>query len=255
MDADLQHPPELVAALLEQAESRELDVVVASRYCDQGDTGSFGWARAMASRSTTTAARLLFPRRLRSVTDPMSGFFLVRRDALDLDRLRPRGFKILLELLVRHPDLRAAEVSFTFGERRFGRSKAGIREGVRYLSLLARLRFARFGAVGLSGLVVNTAVLAFLTDFVGLFYVVSAIFATQVSTLWNFSFTEFWVFSDRAARRGRGSRMALFFLMNNAALALRGPAAHRPDVRARHPLRRLEHHLPGQPDAVALRPR
>ena len=134
MDADLQHPPELVAALLEQAESRDLDVVVASRYCAQGDAGSFGWARAMASRSTTTAARLLFPRRLRSVTDPMSGFFLVRRDALDLDRLRPRGFKILLELLVRHPDLRAAEVSFSFGERRFGRSKAGIREGVRYLS-------------------------------------------------------------------------------------------------------------------------
>ena len=223
MDADLQHPPELVAALLEQAESRDLDVVVASRYCAEGNSGSFGWARAMASRSTTTAARLLFPRRLRSVTDPMSGFFLVRRDALDLDRLRPRGFKILLELLVRHPDLRAAEVSFTFGERRSGRSKAGIREGVRYLSLLARLRFARFGAVGLSGLVVNTAVLAFLTDFVGLFYVVSAIFATQVSTLWNFCFTEFWVFSDRAARNGRGSRMALFFLMNNAALALRGP--------------------------------
>jgi dolichol-phosphate mannosyltransferase len=223
MDADLQHPPELVAALLEQAESRDLDVVVASRYCDQGDAGSFGWARAMASRSTTTTARLLFPRQLRSVTDPMSGFFLVRRDAVELDRLRPRGFKILLELLVRHPDLRAAEVSFTFGERRSGRSKAGVREGVRYLSLLARLRFARFGAVGLSGLVVNTAVLAFLTDFVGLFYVVSAVLATQVSTLWNFCFTEFWVFSDREARRGRGSRMALFFLMNNAALALRGP--------------------------------
>jgi dolichol-phosphate mannosyltransferase len=223
MDADLQHPPELVAALLEQAESRDLDVVVASRYCERGDTGNFGWARAMASRSTTTAARLLFPRRLRTVTDPMSGFFLVRRDAVEVDRLRPRGFKILLELLVRHPDLRAAEVSFTFGERRFGRSKAGIREAARYLSLLARLRFARFGAVGLSGLVVNTAVLAFLTDFVGLFYVVSAVFATQVSTLWNFCFIEFWVFSDREARRGRGSRMALFFLMNNAALALRGP--------------------------------
>jgi dolichol-phosphate mannosyltransferase len=223
MDADLQHPPELVAALLEQAESRDLDVVVASRYCDRGDAGSFGWARAMASRSTTTAARLLFPRRLRNVTDPMSGFFLVRRDALDLDRLRPRGFKILLELLVRHPALRAAEVSFSFGERRFGRSKAGVREGVRYLSLLARLRFARFGAVGISGLVVNTAVLAFLTDFAGLFYVVSAIFATQVSTLWNFCFTELWVFSDRDARRGRSARLALFFLMNNAALALRGP--------------------------------
>ena len=103
MDADLQHPPELIAALLEQGESRELDIVVASRYCDQGDAGSFGWMRAMASRSTTTAARLLFPRRLRSVSDPMSGFFLVRREALDLDSLRPRGFKILLEILVRHP--------------------------------------------------------------------------------------------------------------------------------------------------------
>jgi dolichol-phosphate mannosyltransferase len=223
MDADLQHPPELIAALLEQGESRELDIVVASRYCDQGDCAGFGWMRAMASRSTTTAARLLFPRRLRNVSDPMSGFFLVRREALDLDALRPRGFKILLEILVRHPRLRAAEVSFEFGERRAGRSKASIREGVRYLGLLARLRFARFGIVGLSGLVVNTALLAFLTDVVGLFYVVSAVIATQGSTLWNFCFTELWVFSGRDHRRTRGSRLGLFFLMNNAALALRGP--------------------------------
>jgi dolichol-phosphate mannosyltransferase len=223
MDADLQHPPELITALLEQAESRELDLVVASRYCKDGDAGSFGWARAMASRSTTTAARLLFPRRLRNVSDPMSGFFLVRRDAVAVDRLRPRGFKILLELLIRNPGLRTGEVSFAFGERRAGRSKATIREGVRYLSLLARLRFARFGAVGLSGLVVNTLLLAFLTDFVGLFYVVSAVIATQGSTLWNFCFTELLVFSDRDHKRGWPSRMALFFLMNNVALALRGP--------------------------------
>jgi dolichol-phosphate mannosyltransferase len=223
MDGDLQHPPELITALLEQAESRDLDLVVASRYCKDGEAGSFGWARAMASRSTTTAARLLFPRRLRDVSDPMSGFFLVRRDAVAVDRLRPRGFKILLELLVRNPGLRTGEVAFAFGERRAGQSKATIREGVRYLSLLARLRFARFGIVGLSGLVVNTLLLAFLTDVVGLFYVVSAVIATQGSTFWNFCFTELWVFSDRQHRRGWVSRMGLFFLMNNAALALRGP--------------------------------
>ena len=70
---------------------------------------------------------------------------------------------------------------------------------------------------------VNTLVLALLTDVAGLFYVVSAVIATQASTLWNFCFTELWVFSDREHRRGRASRMALFFLMNNAALALRGP--------------------------------
>jgi len=153
----------------------------------------------------------------------MSGFFLVRRDAIRLDTLRPRGFKILLELLIRHPALRCAEVSFTFGERRAGRSKATIREGLRYLALLTRLRFARFGAVGASGLVVNTVLLAALTDVVGLFYVVSAVIATQGSTLWNFCLTELWVFSDRDHKRGFGTRMALFFLMNNAALAVRGP--------------------------------
>jgi dolichol-phosphate mannosyltransferase len=223
MDADLQHPPELIAELLEEAESSDLDLVVASRYCESGGANGLGWARAMASRSTTGVARLLFPRRLRNVTDPMSGFFLVRRDAIQLDALRPRGFKILLELLIRHPALRCAEVAFTFGERRAGRSKATIREGLRYLSLLARLRFARFGAVGLSGLVVNTVLLAALTDVVGLFYVVSAVIATQGSTLWNFCLTELWVFSDRDHKRGVGSRMALFFVMNNAALAVRGP--------------------------------
>ncbi len=223
MDADLQHPPELIAELLEEAESGELDLVVASRYCAEGSAGSLGWARAMASRSTTSVARLLFPRRLRQVSDPMSGFFLVRRSAVNLEALRPRGFKILLELLIRNPGLRSGEVSFTFGERHAGRSKATIREGVRYLSLLARLRFARFGLVGLSGLVVNTVLLAALTDVVGLFYVVSAVIATQGSTLWNFCLTELWVFSDREHRRGLGTRMAMFFLMNNAALALRGP--------------------------------
>jgi dolichol-phosphate mannosyltransferase len=223
MDADLQHPPELIAALLEEAESRDLDLVVASRYCERGNGSGLGWARAMASRSTTGVARMLFPRRLRNVTDPMSGFFLVRRDAIELGRLRPRGFKILLELLIRHPELRSAEVSFTFGERRAGRSKATISEGLRYLSLLARLRFARFGAVGASGLVVNTVLLAALTDVVGIFYVVSAIIATQGSTLWNFCLTELWVFSDREHKRGLGTRMAMFFVMNNAALAVRGP--------------------------------
>jgi dolichol-phosphate mannosyltransferase len=223
MDADLQHPPELIPELLEQADSRELDIVVASRYCDGGEARGLGWGRAMASRTTTTAARLLFPRRLHDVTDPMSGFFLVRRDAVELDRLRPRGFKILLEILVRNPALRATEVSFTFGERQAGKSKATIREGLRYLALLTRLRFARFGAVGLSGLVVNTLLLAFLTDTVGLFYLLSAVIATQGSTLWNFLLSEHWVFGDREHRRRWGVRLGMFFAMNNAALAVRGP--------------------------------
>jgi dolichol-phosphate mannosyltransferase len=86
---------------------------------------------------------MLFPRRLRGVTDPMSGFFLVRPDAVDLDELRPRGFKILLELLVRCRTLRRAEVAFVFATRRAGESKGSVREGLSYLRSLWDLRLGR----------------------------------------------------------------------------------------------------------------
>ncbi len=92
---------------------------------------------------------------------------MVRRDAVDLDRLRPRGFKILLEILVRTPGLRVSEVPFEFGERHAGHTKASAREAFRYRRQLGRLqlgqlsaRFGRFTVVGATGLVVNTLLLA-----------------------------------------------------------------------------------------------
>ena len=99
------------------------DLVVASRFCAGGDKGAFGRLRSALSRVSTRAAMLLFPKRLWHVSDPMSGCFLVRREAVDLDRLRPRGFKILLEILVRTPGLRVSEVPFGFGERHAGRDQ------------------------------------------------------------------------------------------------------------------------------------
>src|SRR5688572_3320714 len=80
IDGDLQHPPELIPDLIAKAEREELDLVVASRYSGDGDLGEFGHIRTLISRSFTIAARVTFPRRLRGVTDPLSGFFLVRRD-------------------------------------------------------------------------------------------------------------------------------------------------------------------------------
>jgi dolichol-phosphate mannosyltransferase len=140
MDGDLQHPPELIGALLEQARRSKADLVVASRYCAGGDVGDFSAPRAALSRCSAQAARVLFPRRLRGVSDPLSGFFLIRRVAVDSAALRPRGFKILLEILVRSGPLRTSEVSFRFGERYAGESKASVREGVRYLRQLMELR-------------------------------------------------------------------------------------------------------------------
>jgi len=229
MDGDLQHPPELIPQLFEEAEQSAADLVVASRYCDNGGAESFGLFRSLFSRGSTVVAHALFPNRLRNVTDPMSGFFLCRRQAIDLDVLRPCGFKILLEIVGRTPGLAISSVPFHFGERFAGDSKAAPVEGWRYVRLLAGLRFSsvsgrfvRFGLVGVSGLVVNTLLLAILTQSLGIFYLYSLLLATQGSTLWNFCLAEFWVFG-RHNTRGRRSRAALFFAMNNIALLMRGP--------------------------------
>ena len=127
--------------LLATAACDGAELVVASRYCEQGGTEGLGPVRALISTASTSAARMLFPRRLRGVTDPMSGFFLVRPDAVDVDALRPRGFKILLELLVRCRNLRHAEVGFAFADRHAEESKGSLREGLSYLRSLCELRF------------------------------------------------------------------------------------------------------------------
>ena len=140
MDADLQHPPELLRTLIDEASASNADVVVASRYLATGDVGVLSAFRVAVSRSSTLLARLLFPRHLRSVSDPMSGFFLVRCSAIDVAALRPKGFKILLEILVSSGSLTTSEVPFKFGERYSGKSKASLREGANYLRRLVELR-------------------------------------------------------------------------------------------------------------------
>ncbi|HET9771476.1 MAG TPA: polyprenol monophosphomannose synthase [Acidimicrobiia bacterium] len=141
MDADLQHPPEVLADLLATGEQGRADIVCATRNVDGGRAG-LNAARDLISRSFTACARRVFPRRLRGVSDPMSGFFLVRKAAIDPEVLRPTGFKILLEILVRTPGLRRAEVGYEFAARFAGDSKASLKEGVVYLRHLARLRLA-----------------------------------------------------------------------------------------------------------------
>lgn len=230
MDGDLQHPPEVIPQLLGKAREEARDLVVASRYCANGSAGSFSRARSLLSQGSTLAAKGLFPARLRHVNDPMSGFFLVRRAALDLNALQPNGFKILLEIVGKTSNLRIASVPFAFGERHAGESKASLREGLRFLTLLLTLRlgagvmrFGMFGLVGVSGLLVNSLLLAFWTETIGIYYLASLILATQGSSLWNFFLSEFWVFGKTADAGQRVHRGVKFLLMNNAALLARGP--------------------------------
>jgi dolichol-phosphate mannosyltransferase len=140
MDGDLQHPPEVVPQLLDAA-LEGADLVVGSRYVAGGGNEGLGVVRTAVSWGSTLLAKAMFPHRLRGIRDPMSGFFLFRREALT-EKMTPRGFKILLEIAVRHPNLVRREVPFVFVERVMGASKGTIREGFRYLRLLADMRWS-----------------------------------------------------------------------------------------------------------------
>ncbi|MGH8962399.1 MAG: glycosyltransferase [Jatrophihabitantaceae bacterium] len=234
MDGDLQHPPEIVPALVAAGRSAGADVVVASRYVDVGSAAGLGSAlRSAVSGGATRLAKAAFPRRLGACTDPMSGFFAVRPARLELDLLRPDGFKILLEILARSPQLRICEHPFIFGERHGGQSKASWREGVLFLRRLLGLRVATllgargsalfgFLAVGLSGVAVNSLALAALITWLHSPLLLAATVATQASTLWNFLLSDRLVFRG-PKRRSAGVRYLGFWTVNNVALLGRLP--------------------------------
>jgi dolichol-phosphate mannosyltransferase len=143
MDADLQHPPALVPALVEAGERAGADLVVATRYAGGGSReGLSGGFRKFASGGSTFLAKTIFRRELRDVSDPMSGFFAVRAAALDTDVLRPLGYKILLELIVRCRLRRITEVPYQFQDRFAGESKASFGEGLRFLRHLVVLKLS-----------------------------------------------------------------------------------------------------------------
>jgi dolichol-phosphate mannosyltransferase len=140
IDADLQHPPELLPQLWQALEGN--DVVLASRYAPQGSRKNWNRFRHLISQIAIWMTLPLQRPTIR-VMDPMSGFFLVRRSAIRDVTLHPTGFKILLEILVRGDIRSAKEIPFSFGHRYKGKSKAGLKVGLEYLLLLAKLRKKR----------------------------------------------------------------------------------------------------------------
>ncbi len=237
MDGDLQHPPEVVPELVRTGDTSGADVVVASRYTGEGSASGLSSAqRNWVSKGSTMLARGMFPRQMHACTDPMSGFFAVRLASLDLSRLRPDGFKILLEIIARSRRLHVAEHPFTFAERHAGDSKASWREGMIFLRRLAALRGAAFfggrhpgltrglafGLVGCSGILVNSIALWALVQVVHAPLLAAAILATQCSTTWNFLWIDKAVFRGPKTRR-TAVRFLGFAVVNNVLLLIRVP--------------------------------
>jgi dolichol-phosphate mannosyltransferase len=168
LDGDLQHDERILPQMWELMTRQNADLVIGSRYVIGGDSQGFGAARAAISRIATNSARWLTRT---SVKDPMSGFFMMRRDLLD--RIAPdlsnEGFKILFDILVteRDVDLNIIELPYGFMARRAGESKFDLRNAVDFASLLAAkfmrnlvpLRFLSFLLVGGSGVAVQLACL------------------------------------------------------------------------------------------------
>lgn len=137
MDADLQHPPELLPQLWAALESGA-DLVVGSRYAPGGCLRGWTPLRRLISK---TAVWMTLPVQRSGIRarDPLSGYFLVRRSCIERTELQKTGFKILLEILARGEIRSVAEVPFTFGRRFTGTSKASIRVACEYVALLTRL--------------------------------------------------------------------------------------------------------------------
>jgi dolichol-phosphate mannosyltransferase len=228
MDADLQHPPEANLELLAVIE-RGADLAVASRHVEGGGLSDWSLFRRLASRGAQLLGLLLLPGVLGRISDPMSGYFMLRRSALEGIELHPVGYKILIEVVARARIRWIDEVGYVFRERTDGKSKVTASIYLQYLQHLARLRLAtlpasrffKFCVVGATGVVVDMAILYLLSDpsTLGLGLTRSKLIAAEIAIVSNFLLNDAWTFGD-LTRRAQGARPKLRrFLGFNAICA------------------------------------
>ena len=204
MDADLQHPPEVNLKLLRKMK-RGADIAVASRNVAGGGVSSWSMIRRILSRGAQLLGLLFLPEVFGRLSDPMSGYFMLRRSAIVNVPLDPVGYKILIEVMTRGETGWLAEVPYVFRERIEGDSKVTWKQYRDYIRHLLRLRFStasgspffRYAFVGLSGVAIDMSLLYIFSDqdMLGWGIARSKALAAQPALLWNFLFHESWAFS------------------------------------------------------------
>jgi dolichol-phosphate mannosyltransferase len=220
IDADLQHPPEVTVALWSEME-RGADLAVASRHVEGGGVSNWSPVRRVLSRGAQLFGLFLLPNVIGRVTDPMSGYFMVRRTAIGGAAMNPLGYKILIEVLGRGKIRWIGEVPYVFRERALGNSKVTWRLYVEYLRHLLRLRlsrlpierFVRFAIVGSSGVAIDMSLLYVLSDphMLGWGLTRAKILAAQAAIVNNFVWNDVWTFGDIArTQTGFRARLARF---------------------------------------------
>jgi dolichol-phosphate mannosyltransferase len=224
MDADLQHPPDANLRLLGEID-RGADLAVASRHFEGGGVSDWSMLRRILSRGAQLLGLLILPGVLGRLSDPMSGYFMVRRSALAGVSLNPLGYKILIEVVARAKLKWIGETGFVFRERVEGKSKVSWKLYLDYLRHLLRLRLVtlpgsrlfKFCLVGGSGVLVDMGLLYLLSDpqMLGMGLTRSKIIAAEMAIVTNFLFNDFWTFRDRVVdRAGHAARFRRFLGFN-----------------------------------------
>jgi dolichol-phosphate mannosyltransferase len=239
MDADLQHPPEILLKLLNEIE-RGTDLAVASRHVEEGGVSQWSIVRRFLSRGAQIIGLIILPLVVGRVSDPMSGYFMVRRRAVAGPILNPMGYKILLEVLGRGNVESVAEVGYVFQERKQGESKVTWKQYIEYLLHLIRLRsrgrigglrqrikfpvrrLIQFGLVGMSGVFIDMTIFYLLSDPMALSWGLtrSKIIASETAIINNFLWNDCWTFGDISRKqKGQVQRFRRFVKFNLICLA------------------------------------
>ena len=208
MDGDLQHDEGLLLPMLQLLRRDVANMVVATRYADGGSAAALSSRRAWGSRLATNLAHRLLKLEL---SDPMSGFFMLRRELVEkiAPRLSTQGFKILLDIVVTAGDsLRITELPFTFRQRLHGESKLDAGVALEYLGLLlakatddrVSLRFTLFCLVGALGIGVHFITLSVGYDLLGIEFVWAQTLAMMVAIASNFAINNALTYRDRRLR-------------------------------------------------------
>lgn len=243
MDADFSHPPEIIPRMMNELKLNPDTIIVGSRYVEGGRVIGWPKKRKLLSRGASTLAR--FGLNVKSVKDPMSGLFALPRTLIQNISIDTKGYKILLEILVKNKQVPIIEIPYTFTDRQSGKSKMSynvifnyaeaiwqlywhgqksgqvkISEQINEKSVLFLSKVGRYYTVGISGLIINYIVSFLLANDVAnsirllsnVWYLEASIVGAAISSTSNFILNKYWTFEDRRFDVGSTARQYLSFI-------------------------------------------
>jgi len=207
IDADLQHPPEILPTLIEEIKNGK-DIAVASRYIKGGKIEGWGLRRKILSKGARTLAKIFIPQ-ARIIKDPLSGYFVFKREVIKDIQLKPVGYKILLEILAKGKYEEVAEIPMSFGTRNNGKSKLTLREYINFIKHLYRLsetigeavKLIRYLITSVLSLIAYMFFYLLLTSFAGLHYLYASILSLETMIIFSFALNEIWSLKDQKPKK------------------------------------------------------